>query len=100
MSVRIPADVDREDRILAGFTARQVAVMAVTGLVLYGGWQVTRVVIPVIVYVVVAVPIAVAVSALVVIRRDGVTLDRLLLAAVRQRLQPRRRVAAGPTPAE
>ncbi len=100
MSVRIPADVDREDRILAGFTARQVAVMAVTGLVLYGGWQATRAVMPVIAYVAVAVPIGVAVTALVVVRRDGVTLDRLLLAAVRQRLQPRRRVAAGQAPAE
>lgn len=100
MSVRIPADVDREDRILAGFTARQVAVMAVTGLVLYGGWQATRAVIPVIAYVAVAVPIGIAVTALVVVRRDGVTLDRLLLAALRQRMQPRRRVAAGQAPAE
>jgi hypothetical protein len=100
VSVRIPADVDREDRILAGFTARQVAVMAVTGLVLYGGWQATRAVIPVIAYVAVAVPIGIAVTALVVVRRDGVTLDRLLLAAARQRLQPRRRVAAGQAPAE
>ncbi|MEV4648349.1 PrgI family protein [Saccharopolyspora sp. NPDC049357] len=100
MSVRIPADVDREDRILAGFTARQVAVMAVTGLLLYGGWQATRVVIPVIAYVAVAVPIGGAVTALVVLRRDGVTLDRLLLAALRQRLQPRRRVASGQQPAE
>ena len=100
MSVRIPADVDREDRILAGFTARQVAVMAVTGLVLYGGWQATRAMIPVIAYLAIAVPIGVAVTALVVVRRDGVTLDRLLLAAVRQRLQPRRRVAAGQAPAE
>ena len=100
MSVRIPADVDREDRILAGFTARQVAVMAVTGLVLYGGWQTTRAVIPVIAYVAIAVPIGVAATALVVVRRDGVTLDRLLLAALRQRLQPRRRVASGQAPAE
>ena len=62
MSVRIPADVDREDRILAGFTARQVAVMAVTGLVLYGGWQATRAMIPVIAYLAIAVPIGVAVT--------------------------------------
>jgi PrgI family protein len=31
-AVRIPADVDRPDRILAGLTARQVAILAVTGL--------------------------------------------------------------------
>ncbi|MBA0127293.1 PrgI family protein [Haloechinothrix sp. YIM 98757] len=98
-SVRIPADVDREDTILAGFTARQVAVMAVTGLVLYGGWLLSRTFLPVVAYLVVAVPVGVAMSALVVLRRDGVTLDRLLLAALRQRLQPQRRVAASQPPA-
>ncbi|WP_435158200.1 PrgI family mobile element protein [Amycolatopsis sacchari] len=97
-SVRIPADVDREDRILAGFTARQVMVMAVTALVVYGGWQATRAVVPVIAYLAVAIPVGIAVSAVVIVRRDGVTLDRLLLAAIRQRLQPRRRVAAGQAP--
>lgn len=95
MSVRIPADVDRDDQILPPFTARQVSIMAVTALVLYGGWQATSAVIPVLAYVLVAVPIGVAVTALVVLRRDGLTLDRLLLAAVRQRLHPRRRVATG-----
>ncbi|TDD43074.1 PrgI family protein [Saccharopolyspora elongata] len=98
-SVRIPADVDREDRILAGFTARQVAAMAVTGLVLYCGWLVTRAVLPVLAYLVMAAPIAAAVVLLVVVTRDGITLDRLLLAALRQRLSPRRRVAAPETPA-
>lgn len=97
-SVRIPADVDREDTILAGFTARQVAVMAVTALVLYGGWLATRAFLPVVAYLIVAVPVGVAVAALVVLRRDGVTLDRLLLAALRQRLQPQRRVAASQPP--
>lgn len=97
-SVRIPADVDREDTILAGFTARQVAVMAVTGLLLYGGWVATRAFLPVVAYLIVAVPIGVAVTALVVVRRDGVPLDRLLLAAIRLRLQPKRRVAAAQAP--
>ncbi|MGW0891519.1 PrgI family mobile element protein [Saccharopolyspora sp. NPDC002578] len=98
-SVRIPADVDREDRILAGFTARQVAVMVVTALIFYGGWYATRALIPVIAYVLVAVPIGIAITTLVTVRRDGVALDRLLLAALRQRWRPRRRVAAGPGPA-
>ena len=98
-SVRIPADVDREDTILAGFTARQVAVMAVTGLLLYGGWVLSRAFLPVVAYLIVTVPIGVAVGALVVVRRDGVTLDRLLLAALRQRLQPQRRIAADHAPA-
>ena len=97
-SVRIPADIDREDRILAGFTARQVAVMAVTGVVLYAGWLLLRAMMPAVAYVTLAVPVAVGVLVLVVVRRDGLTLDRLLLAALRQRLQPRTRLAPGRGP--
>ncbi|MFF5985949.1 PrgI family protein [Prauserella flavalba] len=98
-SVRIPADVDREDRILAGFTARQVAVLAVTALLLYGGWVATRAFLPVIAYLIVAVPVGVAVAVLVIVQRDGLTLDRLLLAAIKQRMNPRRRIAATDAPA-
>lgn len=97
-SVRIPADIDREDRILAGFTARQVAVMAATGIVLYAGWLLLRAAIPAVAYVILAAPVALGVLALVVVRRDGLTLDRLLLAALRQRLQPRTRLAPGRAP--
>lgn len=92
---RIPADVDREDQIMVGLTARQVAVLAVTAMLGYGAWQLTRGLVPTVVFLVVAVPIVVAVAALVILRRDGMSLDRLLLAAVTQRLRPRRRVAAG-----
>ncbi|MPZ79655.1 MAG: PrgI family protein [Actinophytocola sp.] len=92
--VRIPADVDREDRVLANLTARQLAILAVTGIVLYGGWTLTRAVLPTPVFLIVAVPIGVATAVLALGQRDGVSLDRLLLAAIRQRLQPRHRVAA------
>ncbi|MGA6164156.1 PrgI family protein [Amycolatopsis magusensis] len=92
--VRIPADVDREDRVLANLTARQLAILAVTGLVLYGGWTLTRAAVPLALFLVVAIPIGVGAAVLALGQRDGVSLDRLLLAAVRQRLQPRRRVAA------
>ncbi|UJW32605.1 PrgI family protein [Saccharothrix sp. AJ9571] len=92
--VRIPADVDREDRVLANLTARQLAILAVTGILLYGGWTLTRAAVPLVVFLVVAIPIGVGAAVLALGQRDGVSLDRLLLAAVRQRLQPRRRVAA------
>lgn len=97
-NVRIPADIDREDRILAGFTARQVIVFAMTGVVLYAGWLLLHAVIPAAVYMILAVPVAVGVFVLVVVRRDGLTLDRLLLAGLRQRLQPRIRLAPGHAP--
>lgn len=92
--VRIPADVDMHDRVLAGLTARQVAILAVTGGVLYLLWTVTRAVVPIGVFLVVAIPVGVGAAILALGQRDGVSLDRLVLAAIRQRMSPRRRVAA------
>ncbi|WP_033293126.1 PrgI family protein [Amycolatopsis jejuensis] len=92
--VRIPSDVDREDRVLANLTVRQLAILAGTGIVLYGVWLAARGVVPLPVFLIVAVPVGVAAAVLALGQRDGVSLDRLLLAAVRQRLQPRHRVAA------
>ncbi|SEP54535.1 PrgI family protein, partial [Amycolatopsis saalfeldensis] len=92
--VRIPSDVDREDRILANLTARQLTILAVTGIVLYGAWSLTRDVVPLPVFLIIAVPIGTAAAVLVLGRRDGMSLDRLLLAAICQRLQPRHQVAA------
>ncbi len=40
--VRIPADVERPDRLLAGLTARQLAILAVAGVVLWAGYAATR----------------------------------------------------------
>jgi hypothetical protein len=91
---RIPADVDREDRVLGSLTARQLAILAVTGIALYAVWTATHTVIPVAVFLVVAVPAGVAAAVLALGQRDGVSLDRLAVAAIRQRLQPRHRVAA------
>lgn len=95
--VRIPAEVERDDRVLANLTARQLAIVAVTAAVLYGGWVATRAVLPALVYAVIAVPIGVAVTAVALGSRDGIGLDRLLLAAIKQRLAPRRLVASSDT---
>ncbi len=92
--VRIPSDVDREDRILANLTARQLAIFAVTGIVLYSAWTLVRHVVPLPVFLIVAVPVGVAAAVLALGQRDGMSLDRLLFAAIRQRLQPRHQVAA------
>lgn len=101
--VRIPADVDRPDRVLGPLTARQLAILGVTGLLLYALYGATRSVLPVSLFLLVAVPIGLAVTVLTLGRRDGVALDRLVLAALRQRLTPRRQVSApegvGPVPA-
>jgi hypothetical protein len=92
--VRIPADVDREDRLVANLTARQILILAVTGIGLYLAWTAARAFVPLGVFAVAAAPVAVAAAVLALGRRDGLPLDRLLTAAVRQRTSPRHRIAA------
>ncbi|MFC4464003.1 PrgI family protein [Streptomyces xiangluensis] len=92
--VRIPADVDREDTVLANLTARQLLILAVTGIVLYGVWSLTRAFVPLPVFLIPAVPIGATAAFLALGRRDGMPLDRLMLAALRQRITPRHQVAA------
>ena len=45
-SVPIPSDVERPDKILAGLTARQVAIATVAAAVIWAGFQATRHVMP------------------------------------------------------
>jgi hypothetical protein len=93
-AVRIPADVDREDRVVGPLTARQLLILAVTAIVLYGAFTLTRELVPLVVFLIVAVPIGAGAALLALGHRDGITLDRLALAALRQRLSPQHRVAA------
>ena len=61
--VRIPADVDRPDKLLAGLTARQLAILAAAAVALWAGYAAARHVVPPAAYGAVAVPVA-AVAAL------------------------------------
>jgi hypothetical protein len=92
--VRIPADVDREDRVIGPLTARQLLILAVTGIVLYGMYTITREFVPLVAFLIVAIPIGATAAFLALGQRDGITLDRLVLAALRQRMSPQHRVAA------
>ncbi|MFE7314017.1 PrgI family protein [Streptomyces sp. NPDC057555] len=93
-ATRIPADISRPDRILGPFTARQSAILAAAALVLYGGWWATRPVIAPLAYAALVLPIAGAVAALALGRREGIDLDRFLVAALRHARTPKRRVHA------
>lgn len=92
--VRIPADVDLPDRVIGPLTARQVAILAVTGLVLYATWTLTRAVVPVAVFVALTIPFGASAAVLALGQREGISLDRMLLAAIRQRITPRHRSSA------
>ena len=92
--VRIPADVDMADKVIGPLAARQLAILAVTGLVLYAGWTTTRAVVPLPVFLALAIPVGVSAAVIALGQRDGISMDRLLVAAIRQRMGPRHRVAA------
>lgn len=93
-SVRIPADVDRPDRLVAGLSARQLCILAAAGLVLAGAWAATRTWLPAPVFIVAAAPAASVAVVLAIGRRDGLPADRLALAAIRHARSNRRLVPA------
>ena len=92
--VRIPADVDRPDKLLAGLTARQLAILAVAAIALWAGYAATRHLVPPAAYGAVAIPIGAVAALLALGRMEGVPADRWVLAAWRHRRSPRRLVPA------
>ena len=92
--VRIPADVDRPDKLLAGLTARQLAILAVAAIALWAGYAATRHLVPLAAYGAVAIPFAAVAALLALGRMEGVPADRWVLAAWRHRRSSRRLVPA------
>ncbi|KAK1185911.1 PrgI family protein [Streptomyces sp. NBS 14/10] len=93
-ATRVPADIARPDRVLGPLTARQTGIVAVCGLVLYGGYWMVRPVMAPLAYVVMVVPVAGVVTAIALGSREGIGLDRFLLAALAHLRRPKRRVLA------
>ncbi|MCO1575905.1 PrgI family protein [Crossiella sp. SN42] len=99
-TVRIPADVEREDRIVLGLTWRQLGLLAVLATVLYSAYQATAELIAPLVFLVGAAPIGVVAATVIIGRRDGLPLYVLAAAALRHTLRPRiRRAVPDPVPA-
>ncbi|MFZ3555815.1 PrgI family protein [Streptomyces sp. BH055] len=93
-AVRIPADINRSDRILGPLTARQTAQLAVVALLLYGGYWAARPFMAPLAYLVLITPIAGVAAAVVLGNREGIGLDRFALAALAHARTPKRRVHA------
>ena len=92
--VRIPADLDRPDRILLGLTARQLAILATGGL---AAWILEGLLEPLVglpAAAGLAAPLALAAIALALGWREGLPLDRLALAGLGWWRRPRRLVVA------
>jgi hypothetical protein len=92
---RIHADVDTPDKIVYGLTARQLAILAVAGVVVYGLYKALGRQLPAPVLIGLLVPIVGAAVVLALGRRDGLPLDRWLLSAIRHTRGPKR---LGPPP--
>jgi hypothetical protein len=94
VNARIPADVDRPDKVLGPLTLRQLVILAATGVLLWLLWTASHPWLPTLVFLVFALPVGAAATAIALGQRDGLPLDKLLLAALRQRLAPQYQVAA------
>lgn len=92
--VRIPADVERSDPIVAGLTARQLVVLSAGGMLLVGGDGVLGRLVPLPVLVSAGLAVAAVVVMLTFGERDGLSADRFALAALRYWRAARRLVLA------
>ena len=92
--IRLPVDIELEDRLAFGLTARQLALLGATALLGYGMYAATAATLP--------LPLAAALTAPVVLvglllalgRRDGLSADQLVLCGLRFLARPRRHVLA------
>ena len=92
--VRLPADIELEDRLAFGLTFRQLAVLVSTALLAYGIFLSASSFLPLPLAAAAAAPVALAGALLALGRRDGLPADRLALIAARHLSRPRRRVLA------
>lgn len=90
----VPADFGAPDRILYGLTARQVAILAATGALLWVAYHAVTPTVPPAAFALGALPVAGLALALAVGRRDGISMDRFLAAALAAARAPRRLVPA------
>jgi hypothetical protein len=88
--VRVPADVNRPEPILAGLTARQLLVLAVVGAGCWVAYSATRAVVPPLAAAAAGTVIGGAALAVVTLHRDGISVERLAAAWARYVRAPRR----------
>jgi hypothetical protein len=92
--VRLPADVELEDRLAFGLTFRQLAILGIAALAGYGIFLPVSALAPLPVAAAAAAPIALGGTLLALGRRDGLSADRLALLAARHLARPKRQALA------
>src|SRR5262249_39006912 len=92
--VRLPADIELEDRLAFGLSARQLSILALTGLFAYGLFALAASRVPSPLAAAAAAPVALFGLLLAPGPRRGLSGDRLALAAARHLGRPRRLILA------
>jgi PrgI family protein len=88
LRARMPADVDAPDKVAYGLTFRQLAILAVAAVALWAGWQGLHTLLPMPVLLAAGGVVGAVVFGLAVGRRDGLSMDVWLLAAIRHSRAP------------
>jgi hypothetical protein len=99
--VLLPADVELEDKLAFGLTARQLLLLGATALITYALYALAASALPFAVAAALCVPLTVPGAVLALGRKDGLPADTLARHALRHLLAPRRRLLAPegiPTP--
>ncbi len=82
-SVRIPANIDQDDKLLAGLSARQLVLVVVPLVLLWMLYSATRSVLPITVFGPIAIVVAGTAVSVALVRRDGISMDRFAMHAIR-----------------
>lgn len=90
--MRIPADIDREDPLVFGLSARKLCILGGTATLAWLLYEAARLLIPLPMAVAVATPVAAAGLAIALGQRNGMPGDRFALAALRHMRTPHRLV--------
>ena len=93
-AVKIPADIDLEDRLAFGLTAKQLAILAGAGLSGYGAYTLLVPLAPRLVAAAAGGVVVIGGLLLALISRDGLDGQQLALAATRFLLAPKRQALA------
>ncbi|MEV4285459.1 PrgI family protein [Nonomuraea bangladeshensis] len=91
---RIPADIDKPDKIAYGLTFRQILIVALTGGIAAAVYYLCHQMLPVVILAAILLPFLALGIAVALGRRDGLSLDRFVLAAVSFARTSKRLVAA------
>lgn len=94
LTARIPADIDRPDKIAYGLTFRQLLITATTGGTAAAIYYLFHQLLPIVILSAILLPLIALGIAVALGRRDGLPLDRFALAALLFTRSPKRLVAA------